>query len=93
MALNRKRLCRTDFHPTMSGLTGPYDAVKAACKSYRVYFSTPPDAKPTDDYLVDHSILWVTLFVRDQTGVEGMLQFLLDGSGREIRRRIWEIFV
>lgn len=32
--------------------------VKRACKSYRVYFSTPPDAKPGDDYLVDHSIFF-----------------------------------
>lgn len=24
----------------------------------RVYFSTPPNAKPTDDYLVDHSIFF-----------------------------------
>lgn len=44
----------TDFHPRMIGLTGDYDAVKRACKSYRVYFSTPPSAQPTDDYLVDH---------------------------------------
>ena len=26
------------------------------CKAYRVYFSTPKDAKPEGDYLVDHSI-------------------------------------
>jgi len=43
-----------DFHPRMIGLTGDYESVKRACKSYRVYFSTPPDAKPTEDYLVDH---------------------------------------
>lgn len=43
-----------EFHPRLIGLTGDYDSVKKACKSYRVYFSTPPDAKATDDYLVDH---------------------------------------
>ena len=26
------------------------------CKVYRVYFSTPKDALPDGDYLVDHSI-------------------------------------
>ncbi|KAG8927024.1 Cu-binding protein [Tulasnella sp. 418] len=46
----------SEFHPRMVGLTGSYDAVKAACKKYRVYFSTPPNAQPGDDYLVDHSI-------------------------------------
>jgi len=45
-----------DFHPRMIGLTGSYDAVKSMCKAYRVYFSTPPDTIPGDDYLVDHSI-------------------------------------
>lgn len=47
-----------DFHPKLVGLTGTYEAVKAACKQYRVYFSTPKDAKPEDDYLVDHSIFF-----------------------------------
>lgn len=47
-----------DFHPRMIGLTGTYDAIKQACKSYRVYFSTPPGADPTSDYLVDHSIFF-----------------------------------
>ncbi|KDQ65140.1 hypothetical protein JAAARDRAFT_53042 [Jaapia argillacea MUCL 33604] len=46
----------TDFHPRFIGLTGSYPAIKAVCRAYRVYFSTPPEAKPTDDYLVDHSI-------------------------------------
>ncbi|KIM31497.1 hypothetical protein M408DRAFT_327689 [Serendipita vermifera MAFF 305830] len=54
-----------DFHPRMVGLTGTYEQVKAACKSYRVYFSTPPDAKPGDDYLVDHSIFF---YLMDPTG-------------------------
>jgi len=36
--------------------TGTYDQIKQTCKSYRVYFSTPPEIKPGQDYLVDHSI-------------------------------------
>jgi len=47
-----------DFHPRLIGLTGDYDGVKAVCKTYRVYFSTPPNTKPGDDYLVDHSIFF-----------------------------------
>lgn len=38
----------------MVGLTGSYDAVKAACKSYRVYFSTPPNTKPGTYLLPAH---------------------------------------
>jgi protein SCO1/2 len=45
-----------DFHPAFVGLVGTYEAIKGACKAYRVYFSTPPDADPQGDYLVDHSI-------------------------------------
>ncbi|KAL4778672.1 SCO1/SenC-domain-containing protein [Aspergillus varians] len=45
-----------EFHKDIIGLTGTYDQVKRVCKAYRVYFSTPRDVKPTDDYLVDHSI-------------------------------------
>lgn len=44
----------SEFHPRLVGLTGDYDSVKKVCKVYRVYFSTPPDAKAEDDYLVDH---------------------------------------
>ena len=56
-----------DFHPRMIGLTGDYDSIKQACKSYRVYFSTPPDAKPTDDYLVDHRSVSLSLGVQMET--------------------------
>jgi len=45
-----------EFHPGLVGLTGTYDQIKQICKAYRVYFSTPPDLKPGQDYLVDHSI-------------------------------------
>ena len=37
-------------------IAGTYDQIKQTCKSYRVYFSTPPEIKPGQDYLVDHSI-------------------------------------
>jgi protein SCO1 len=45
-----------EFHPRFVGLTGSYDDIKQMCKVYRVYFSTPSDVKPGQDYLVDHSI-------------------------------------
>ena len=45
-----------DFHDEILGLTGEYEQVKATCKAYRVYFSTPAEVKPGQDYLVDHSI-------------------------------------
>ncbi|TRX94047.1 hypothetical protein FHL15_005125 [Xylaria flabelliformis] len=45
-----------EFHPKFIGLTGTYDEIKNVCKAYRVYFSTPKDVKPGQDYLVDHSI-------------------------------------
>ncbi|KAK1833169.1 SCO1/SenC-domain-containing protein [Podospora conica] len=46
----------SEFHPDLIGLTGTYDQIKAMCKAYRVYFSTPKEVKPGQDYLVDHSI-------------------------------------
>ncbi|PNY22997.1 Protein SCO1, mitochondrial, partial [Tolypocladium capitatum] len=45
-----------EFHPALMGLTGTYEQIKDLCKKYRVYFSTPQNVKPGQDYLVDHSI-------------------------------------
>ncbi|KAI0020687.1 SCO1 protein [Xylariomycetidae sp. FL0641] len=45
-----------EFHPGFIGLTGTYEQIRDVCKAYRVYFSTPQDVAPGQDYLVDHSI-------------------------------------
>ncbi|KAB8253970.1 SCO1/SenC-domain-containing protein [Aspergillus pseudonomiae] len=45
-----------EFHGDIIGLTGTYEQVKNMCKQYRVYFSTPQNVNPGEDYLVDHSI-------------------------------------
>lgn len=45
-----------EFHDDILGMTGTWQEVKDVCKAYRVYFSTPPDVQPGQDYLVDHSI-------------------------------------
>ncbi|KAA0676676.1 SCO family protein [Roseomonas genomospecies 6] len=44
------------FHPSLVGLTGTPEQVKAAAKAYRVYYAKAPqkDGKP-EDYLMDHS--------------------------------------
>lgn len=47
-----------DFHPGILGLTGTYDNIAQCCKAYHVYFSTPRNVKPGQDYLVDHSIFY-----------------------------------
>ncbi|ROW10513.1 hypothetical protein VMCG_01979 [Cytospora schulzeri] len=45
-----------EFHHKFIGLTGTYEDIKAMCKAYRVYFSTPQKIPAGKDYLVDHSI-------------------------------------
>lgn len=47
-----------EFDPSILGLTGSYDEIKAICKAFRVYFSTPREIKEGEDYLVDHSIFF-----------------------------------
>lgn len=80
----------SDFHPRMVGLTGSYDDIKAVCKAYRVYFSTPPNAQPGDDYLVDHSIYF---YLMDPSGcfVEAFgKSSTVDDVQERIRRTIEE---
>lgn len=63
-----------EFHKDFVGLTGTYDEIKKTCKDYRVYFSTPPDIAPGQDYLVDHSIyfyLMGTSSLSENKGVAG----------------------
>lgn len=70
-----------DFHPDIIGLTGTYDQVKNICKQYRVYFSTPPNVKKGQSYLVDHSIFFymmdpegkfIDVLGRNYTGPEAL---------------------
>jgi len=75
-----------DFHPRLLGLTGSYDNIKAACKAYRVYFSTPPNTKPGDDYLVDHSIFF---YLMDPQG-EFVDAYGKSTTEEEVREKITE---
>ncbi|CAB4253179.1 similar to Saccharomyces cerevisiae YBR037C SCO1 Copper-binding protein of the mitochondrial inner membrane, required for cytochrome c oxidase activity and respiration [Maudiozyma barnettii] len=50
-----------DFHSSIVGLTGTYDQIKEMCKTYKVFFSTPRDANPKSDYIVDHSTFFYLL--------------------------------
>lgn len=60
-----------EFHPDFIGLTGAYDMIKNTCKAYRVYFSTPSNVKPGEDYLVDHSIYFYLM------GTSALFQFFI----------------
>ena len=83
----------SDFHPRMVGLTESYEAIKAACKAFRVYFSTPREVKPGQDYLVDHSIYFYLMdpegdFVEalgrqhsPQQGAKAILDHMKDWKG------------
>ncbi|KAF1831770.1 SCO1 protein [Decorospora gaudefroyi] len=82
----------TEFHPNFIGLTGEYDNIKDTCKAYRVYFSTPNNVKPGQDYLVDHSIYF---YLMDPEGdfVEAIgRNFTADQAAKVIRDHIkdWE---
>ncbi|GIZ38050.1 hypothetical protein CKM354_000147700 [Cercospora kikuchii] len=77
-----------EFHEDILGLVGTWDEVKAVCKAYRVYFSTPPDVKPGQDYLVDHSIYF---YLMDPEGdfVEAIgRNFTVDAAAKVINDHI-----
>jgi protein SCO1 len=65
-----------EFHPDIIGLTGTYEDVKQTCKVYRVYFSTPPEVKPGQDYMVDHSIYFFLMGKRDKL----LLEFIANNA-------------
>lgn len=98
----------SDFHPSIIGLTGPYENVKNTCKKYRVYFSTPPDVKPGQDYLVDHSIFFylmdsegnfVDVIGREAEAQEGAekirthIDAFVPEAEREARKESWLSFL
>ena len=73
-----------EFHGEILGMTGSWQEVKDVCKVYRVYFSTPPDVQPGQDYLVDHSIYF---YLMDPEGdfVEAIgRNFTVDAASRVI---------
>ncbi|WPH01730.1 Protein SCO1, mitochondrial [Acrodontium crateriforme] len=77
-----------EFHPDIIGMTGTWQEVKDVCKAYRVYFSTPPDVKPGQDYLVDHSIYF---YLMDPEGdfVEAIgRNFTVDAAAKVINDHI-----
>lgn len=77
-----------EFHEDILGMTGTWQEVKDVCKAYRVYFSTPPDVKPGQDYLVDHSIYF---YLMDPEGdfVEAIgRNFTVDAAAKVINDHI-----
>lgn len=46
-----------DFHPRIIGLCGTTQEIHQVAKAYRVYFSAGLSENPSDDYLVDHTII------------------------------------
>lgn len=98
----------SEFHPDFLGLTGDYNEIKNACKQYRVYFSTPPNLKPGQDYLVDHSIFFYLMdpeghFIDalgrqydEKTGadkIEEHVKAYVPTAEREIRKSKWYSFL
>lgn len=94
----------SEFHPDIMGLTGPYEEIKNTCKEYRVYFSTPPNLKPGEEYLVDHSIFFYLIdpegkfvdalgrqYTSDELAerINGFIDSWLPEEERERRKNSW----
>lgn len=97
-----------DFHPSIIGLTGTHCQIKEMCKNYKVFFSTPANASPDDDYIVDHSTFTYVIdpegqFVEaigtiysDEEGLERIKQHIktfLPKAEREKRLNKWYAFL
>lgn len=97
-----------DFHPSIIGLTGSYDAIRDICSKYKAYFSTPENADPNSDYIVDHSAYFylmdpegnfIDILGRDldeDTGVERILEHVnayVPKEERERRKSKWYSFL
>merc|ERR1711881_460517 len=77
-----------EFHPDIVALTGDWESIKQTCKAYRVYFSTPSNVEPGQDYLVDHSIYF---YLMDPEGdfVEAIgRNFSAEQAGKVIRDHV-----
>ncbi len=53
------------FHNKFIGLTGSPDAIQAAARAYRVFYSKSKDSESDSDYLMDHSSI---VYFMDRNG-------------------------
>lgn len=53
------------FHSKFVGLTGSPEAIQAAARAYRVYYSKSKDSESNSDYLMDHSSI---VYLMDRKG-------------------------
>ena len=47
----------SNFHPSLVGLTGTHEQIKAAARAYRVYYKKVDDEMSSDGYSMDHSAI------------------------------------
>lgn len=66
-------MCRCLAESNRRVAAGTYEQIKQTCKSYRVYFSTPPDIKAGQDYLVDHSIYFYLMGTFSKPNLRSLL--------------------